>query len=133
MERRDYSTSRQGKLRVVAGQAKITSEITWASDQITFGVLHLADHSVIGGVRQFQGDDAYRVLDQELEKALSSGDLAELVRLVEKNFGTGLTLCDISSATSNERYSASFWKKPRMKRAPCIAISTTSMRTLSAS
>lgn len=89
VERRDYSTSRQGKLRVVVGQAKVTSEITWQSDQITFGVLHLADHSVIGGVRQFQGDDAYRALDQELEKALASGDLAELVRLVEKNFGTG--------------------------------------------
>jgi hypothetical protein len=89
VERKDYRTSRQGKLRVVVGQAKVTSEITWASDQITFGVLHLADHSVLGGVRQFQGDESYHSLDQELEKALSSGDLAELVRLVEKNFGSG--------------------------------------------
>jgi len=89
VERMDYSTSRQGKLRVVVGQAKITSEITWASDQVTFGVLHLADHSVIGGVRQFQGKEPYHALDQELERALGSGDLAELVRLVEKNFGTG--------------------------------------------
>jgi hypothetical protein len=40
-------------------------------------------------VRQFQGDESYHSLDQELEKALSSGDLAELVRLVEKNFGSG--------------------------------------------
>jgi len=91
VERMEYRTSRQGKLRVVLGQAKVVSEITWESDQITFGVLHLADHSVIGGARQYQGGDAgdaYRVLDQEVEKAVSSGDLAELVRLVEKSFGS---------------------------------------------
>jgi alpha-amylase/alpha-mannosidase (GH57 family) len=91
VERMEYRSSRQGKLRVVLGQAKVVSEITWESDQITFGVLHLADHSVIGGARQYQGGDAgdaYRVLDQEVEKAVSSGDLAELVRLVEKSFGS---------------------------------------------
>jgi alpha-amylase/alpha-mannosidase (GH57 family) len=87
--KKDYRTSRQGKLRVVIGQATIASEITWESDQVTFGVLHLADHSVIGGVRKFQGDEAYHALDQELEKALAGGDLAELVRLVEKNFSSG--------------------------------------------
>ena len=89
VDRMEYRTSRQGKLRVVLGQARVTSEITRESDQLTFGVLHLADHSVIGGVRQFQGDEAYRTLDQELDKALASGDLAELVRLVEKNFSSG--------------------------------------------
>jgi len=89
VERLEYRTSRQGKLRVVSGQANVASEITWESDQVTFGVLHLADHSVIGGVRHFQGADAYRLLDQEVEKAVASGDLAELVRLVEKSFGTG--------------------------------------------
>ena len=89
VERKEYRTSRQGKLRAVLGEASVASEITWESDQLTFGVLHLADHSVIGGVRKFQGEEAYRALDQELDKALASGDLAELVRLVEKNFSSG--------------------------------------------
>jgi alpha-amylase/alpha-mannosidase (GH57 family) len=87
--RMEYRTSRQGKLRAVLGQASVTSEITRESDQITFGVLHLADHSLLGGVRQVQGDEAYRSLDLELDKALASGDLAELVRLIEKNFSSG--------------------------------------------
>ena len=87
----EYRSSRQGKLRVVLGQASVISEITWESDQITFGVLHLADHSVIGGVRRFQGGArTIDALDQEVEKAVASGDLAELVRLVEKNFGSGM-------------------------------------------
>ena len=88
--RMEYRSSRQGKLRVVLGQASVTSEITWDSDRITFGVLHLADHSVIGGVRRFQEGEDYRALDQEFEKAVVSGDLAELVRLTEKHFGAGL-------------------------------------------
>ena len=88
--RMEYRSSRQGKLRVVLGQASVTSEITWESDQITFGVLHLADHSVIGGVRQYHGGEEYHALDQEVEKAVESGDLAELVRLTEKNFGSGM-------------------------------------------
>jgi len=86
----EYRSSRQGKLRVVLGQASVTSEITWESDAITFGVLHLADHSVIGGVRQNQGGEDYHTLDQAVEKAVESGDLAELVRLTEKNFGSGM-------------------------------------------
>ncbi len=87
--RMEYRSSRQGKVRVVLGQASVASEITWEADKITFGVLHLADHSVIGGVQQFQGGEAYTSLDQEVDKAVASGDLAELVRLVEKNFGSG--------------------------------------------
>jgi hypothetical protein len=90
VERMDYRSSRQGKSRVVLGQATVTSEITWESDQITFGVLHLADHSLIGGVRQLQGEESYRGLDQDVEKAVGSGDLADLVRLIEKNFGSGM-------------------------------------------
>jgi alpha-amylase/alpha-mannosidase (GH57 family) len=87
--RMEYRSSRQGKLRVVLGQAKVSSEITWESDQITFGVLHLADHSVLGGVRGFRDGEGYRLLDEEVKKAVESGDLAELVRLVEKNFSSG--------------------------------------------
>jgi alpha-amylase/alpha-mannosidase (GH57 family) len=88
--RMQYRSSRQGKLRAVLGQARVTSEITWESDEITFGMLHLADHSVIGGVRRFQEGESYQELDAEFEKAVASGDLAELVRLVERNFGSGM-------------------------------------------
>ncbi len=87
--RMEYRSSRQGKLRVVLGQVSVSSEITWESNQITFGVLHLADHSVLGGVRKLQGKEDYQSLDQAVEKAVASGDLAELVRVVEHNFGSG--------------------------------------------
>jgi alpha-amylase/alpha-mannosidase (GH57 family) len=89
VDRTDYHTSREGKLRVVLGQAAVASEITWESDLLTYGVLHLSDHSVIGGVRKFQGMEAYQALEQEFVQTLGGGGLAELVRLVEKNFSSG--------------------------------------------
>ena len=88
VELSEHRSSRQGKLRVVLGQASVTSEITRESDRLTFGVLHLADHSVIGGVRKINGDEVYRSLDQEVDKSLAGGDVAELVRLIEKNFSS---------------------------------------------
>ncbi len=87
--RMEYRYVSPGKTASGAGTSQCASEITWESDQITFGVLHLADHSVLGGVRKFQGADGYQSLDQGVEKAVASGDLAELVRVVEHNFGSG--------------------------------------------
>jgi alpha-amylase/alpha-mannosidase (GH57 family) len=89
VERTQYRSSRQGKLRVALGQIGVTSEITWASDRLTFGVLQLADHSVIGGVRKFQGDEAYGSFEHEFDAALESADQAEMVRLADRHFGSG--------------------------------------------
>jgi hypothetical protein len=89
VERERYRSSRQGKLRVALGQIGVTSEITWASDRLTFGVLQLTDHSIIGGVRKFQGEEAYRSFEQEFDAALASADQAEMVRLTDRHFGSG--------------------------------------------
>src|SRR6202022_2800732 len=89
VERTQYRSSRQGKLRVALGQIGVTSEITWASDRLTFGVLQLAEHSIIGGVRKFQGDEAYGSFEHEFDTALESADQAEMVRLADRHFGSG--------------------------------------------
>jgi alpha-amylase/alpha-mannosidase (GH57 family) len=88
IKRSRQHTSREGQLRVLFGQAAIRSEITWTADLLTYGVLHLNDKSVIGGVRKFQGAEEYQVLEQEFVRALGGGGVAELVRLVERNFGS---------------------------------------------
>ncbi len=89
VERTQYRSSRQGKLRIALGQIGVTSEITWASEQLTFGVLQLTDRSIVGGVRKFQGEEAYRAFEQESETALAGADQKEMMRLVERHFGSG--------------------------------------------
>ena len=130
MERMEYRSSRQGKLRVVLGQASVTSEITWESDQITFGVLHLADHSVIGGVRQFHGGRGIsrtRPGSREGGGEWRSGGIGttdgEELRLGH------CTRCDCYSAMNSEKYSTLFWRKRPTRPGLCTGISTTNMPT----
>ena len=79
----------QGNLRVILGKAAVSSEITWDSETVTFGVLHLGDQNIVGGIRTFQGDEPFQALELEVSEAFARSDVVELVRSVDKNFGSG--------------------------------------------
>ena len=51
VDREQYSLEAEGKLRLAIGRARFSSEITRESATLSFGVLHLGDHNVTGGVR----------------------------------------------------------------------------------
>jgi alpha-amylase/alpha-mannosidase (GH57 family) len=91
-----YSVSRQdihsllsGKTKLVTGSAKIRSDITGASMDLSFGVVHLGDHVIAGGAREFGGPEAYESTLKEINGAFASGDFTELLRVVDKAFGNG--------------------------------------------
>lgn len=83
----DYHTSECGKAKLAAGRAKVTSAITLESAALTFGVLHFGDHNVNAGVREYQGEEAYQTMLQELTQTFSRADFTEVVRLLDKHFG----------------------------------------------
>jgi alpha-amylase/alpha-mannosidase (GH57 family) len=89
VERQDYRLLSQGRARLALGTAKIVSEITQESTQVTFGVLHLGDHNVSGGVRQFQGEEAYSTLVEGISEIFQRGEFPEIIRTVDKEFGGG--------------------------------------------
>jgi alpha-amylase/alpha-mannosidase (GH57 family) len=89
VERKQYRLVREGKVRLALGQAEVHSEITWKSEDVTFGVLHLGDQNVVGGVRTFQGEEAFQALEREVTETFDRGDIAEVIRTVDKNFGSG--------------------------------------------
>lgn len=78
-----------GRTRLAAGRARISSDITGESEEISYGVVHLGDHLITGGVRKFIGSAAFDVTLEEITKAFEGGDFAELVRVVDKNYGSG--------------------------------------------
>jgi len=86
----DYQTSECGKARLAAGRAQVTSTITLESAILSFGVLHFGDHNVNAGVREYQGEEAYQAMLQELTQTFSGADFAEAVRLLDKHFGTSI-------------------------------------------
>ncbi len=75
-----------GRQKLAVGKATLRSNITWAKRTISFAVLHLGDHSLVGGAREFMGDEAFASMHQEITEAFSRGDVPEVIRLIDRNF-----------------------------------------------
>ncbi|GAB3831338.1 hypothetical protein GCM10028895_48560 [Pontibacter rugosus] len=68
-----YDYFEAGRQKLAVGRAKIKSKITWEEEIITFGVLHLGDHQLFGGVREFMSPEDYEKLRVELQTAFERG------------------------------------------------------------
>ncbi|MEW6264181.1 MAG: DUF3536 domain-containing protein [Thermodesulfobacteriota bacterium] len=84
----NYLCITAGRAKLAVGRARFTSRITHESSRLAFGVLHLGDHNINCGVREYQGEAKYKVLVKELKEAFDRADFAETIRLLDKHFGT---------------------------------------------
>jgi len=82
----DYQSSECGKARLAIGRTKVTSEITHDSTTMSFGVLHFGDHNLNAGVREYQGEEAYQAMVQEITNTFYGADFTEVIRLLDKHF-----------------------------------------------
>ncbi len=87
VDRKDYQVLDAGRSRMVVGRVTVTSEITRQTADLTFGVLHFADHNMSGGVREFIGDTEYRQLVREATAAFDRADFGEILCIIQKHFG----------------------------------------------
>jgi alpha-amylase/alpha-mannosidase (GH57 family) len=86
VEREDYQLIPAGKARLALGRIRISSTITEESARLTFGVLHLGDHNISGGVREFQGLESYRALVAEISELFLRADIPGVIRVVDRSF-----------------------------------------------
>jgi alpha-amylase/alpha-mannosidase (GH57 family) len=86
----DSQIFESGRTRLALGRARVTSEISRESALLTFGVLHFGDHNLNGGIRKFISHKAYQEFVQEVSQAFRTADLAEVIRVLDRNF-MGLT------------------------------------------
>ena len=89
VDREDSKLLQSGKIRLALGKVKVTSEITQESEVLTIGVVQLGDHNLTGGVRPFGGNETYERLLQDVGEVFACGDIPELIRMVDLNFGLG--------------------------------------------
>ncbi len=87
VDRYDYRLLTAGKTRVAIGAAKITSEVTGESADVAFGVVHLGDHTVSGGIRSYSGEEAFRNSADKITEVFRRGDFPDLFRAIEREFG----------------------------------------------
>lgn len=77
-----------GRQRLATGKAHLRSNITSSESTVTFAVLHLGDHNLLGGVREFISDEAFLAVQAEMREAFTKSDLPEMIRLMDKHFKT---------------------------------------------
>ncbi|MGC9529832.1 MAG: DUF3536 domain-containing protein [Candidatus Bipolaricaulaceae bacterium] len=87
VDRGDHQLREVGPARLAVGHARVTSQITWETAELAFGVLHLGDHNLSGGVKEYPGPQAYRQVVADLTRPFLAGDLPETLRALDGGFG----------------------------------------------
>lgn len=84
-----YSRAEMGRSSVCTGKARITSVTTRQQVIISFAALHLGEHNVTCGVNLYRDLDSHRTMEVEIREAFDRGDIAEAIRVLDRNFGDG--------------------------------------------
>ncbi|MBW2302746.1 MAG: DUF3536 domain-containing protein [Deltaproteobacteria bacterium] len=86
VRREDQKAARSGKTRLLAGKAELTSRITTESARLVFCALHLGDHNMVCGIREFRDETAYQALLGEIFQAFEGGDVPSTIRRMDARF-----------------------------------------------
>jgi hypothetical protein len=86
IEALDLHLHEAGKAKLSVGTVRCTSTITRASSTMSFGALHFGDHNLTGGVRQFTGEDDYRLMREQVIESFDRADLVTTQRRLDQHF-----------------------------------------------
>jgi alpha-amylase/alpha-mannosidase (GH57 family) len=86
VDREEFNSAEEGKLRLVTGRARFTSRITGESSSLGFCVLNFGDHNVSGGVREFHDLAEFARVSADLTSAFERADTTEVLRLLDTSF-----------------------------------------------
>lgn len=77
-----------GRESLIVGRAILKSTITWEEDRIAFAILHMGDHHMFGGVREFRDEENYLHMEREVKEAFERSNVFEVIVLMDKHFGS---------------------------------------------
>ena len=77
-----------GKQKLVIGRTEFRSDITWEKVDISYAVLHMGDHHLFGGVRQYIGAEALEEIHSKMSRFFEKGNVYEIFNLMDTFFGT---------------------------------------------
>jgi len=83
-----YDLNESGIQKLAVGKARIHADITGEEQLVCFAVLHFGDPNLIGGVREYMGDDCFALMRQEITDAFTKSDIPEVIRLMDRHFET---------------------------------------------
>jgi alpha-amylase/alpha-mannosidase (GH57 family) len=86
VDRLDYGLETEGRVRLAVGRVHVQSEITKEDANLSFGVLHMGDHNISGGVRASTDDNMFHELREKLNGTFAHGDVAGVIRIFDEQF-----------------------------------------------
>ncbi|HZS48560.1 MAG TPA: DUF3536 domain-containing protein [Blastocatellia bacterium] len=84
--RKHFEVHEAGRQRLAVGTASLRSYITNDERTISFAVLHLGDHNLIGGVREFIGEETFTSTSDEIKEAFLRSDIPDVIREIDRNY-----------------------------------------------
>jgi alpha-amylase/alpha-mannosidase (GH57 family) len=87
VELSDLAIHDSGRNKLAVGRAKIVSDITLESEVISFGAVHMGDHTMNAGIAVYQDEEQYSLLKQELVDSFLRADFPDLIRSLDRHFG----------------------------------------------
>src|SRR5690606_25714909 len=82
-----YDLKEAGHQKLAIGKVRIRSKITLSEQTITFAVLHMGDHQLYAGVREFIDEEHFKTMQRELHEAFNKGNVSRALMLLDKHFG----------------------------------------------
>ncbi len=86
VDREDTKVWEAGKARLLLGKARFLSEITKESEVLTFGALHLGDHNLRCGVKEFETEMSFRRAIESVSDPFICTDFPTTLRHLEVLF-----------------------------------------------
>lgn len=81
-----YERLETGKQKLALGMVHVKSKITMEESDLSFAVVHMGDHNIFGGVREFMGDEHFYEMWEDIAARFSDTDLPGTFRRIEKHF-----------------------------------------------
>lgn len=85
----EHDVFRTGVSSLSIGRLRVRSRITTQTADLDYTVLHFGDHNVLGGIRPYTNEARHLGMLGALSHAFGRADVAEVVRLIERQFDGG--------------------------------------------
>ena len=76
-----------GQRTLALGKFRLRSNITWEERTVDYAVLHLGDQNITAGVREHDGEVAYRAMCRTIGEAFAKSDMTSALRQIDQHFG----------------------------------------------
>ncbi len=82
----DQELREAGRARLATGLITVVSRVTKETELLSYGVLHLGDHTIHAGVRPFRDAESFNAMREELVTPFEAADFTDAFRTLDRHF-----------------------------------------------